>query len=36
MLKFSDSVSEEICRERVLGGENRGARPGITEGGQGV
>ena len=36
MLIFSDSVSEEIRRERELGGENRGARPRVTEGGQGV
>ena len=36
MLIFSDSVSEEIRRERELGSENRGARPRVTEGRQGV
>ena len=36
MLIFSDSVSEEIRRERELGGEDRRARPRVIEGSQGV
>ena len=36
MLIFSDSISEEICGERELGGVVRRAHPQVTEGGPGV